>query len=75
MWHGSIRNFGIGNGKVSRLTYSVSEVAEILGVSRGLLYTQIRIGDVRAIKLGRKVVITQAVVEEILGHSIERSPR
>jgi excisionase family DNA binding protein len=55
---------------MNRLTYSVAEAAHILGVSRGLLYTQIRTGDIRAIKLGRKVVITHAVLEEILGHSI-----
>jgi excisionase family DNA binding protein len=41
---------------VNRLTYTVNEAAEILGVSRGLLYSQIRSGDIRAIKLGRKLV-------------------
>lgn len=53
---------------MNRLTYSVTEASKILGVSRGLLYTQIRQGEIRAIKLGRKVVITHAVLEEILGH-------
>ena len=55
---------------MNRLTYSVAEVAQILGVSKGLIYTQVRTGDIRAIKLGRKVVISHAVLEEILGHSI-----
>jgi excisionase family DNA binding protein len=54
---------------MNRLTYTVTEAAQILGVSRGLLYTQVRTGEIRAIKLGRKVVITHAVLEEILGHS------
>jgi excisionase family DNA binding protein len=54
---------------MNRLTFTVTEAAHILGVSRGLLYTQIRTGDIRAIKLGRKVVISHAVLEEILGHS------
>lgn len=53
---------------MNRLTYSVTEAAEILGVSRGLLYTQVRLGEIRAIKIGRKVVITHAVLEEMLGH-------
>ena len=53
---------------MNRLTYSVTEASKILGVSRGLLYNQIRQGEIRAIKLGRKVVITHAVLEEILGH-------
>jgi excisionase family DNA binding protein len=55
------------------LTYSVTEASHILGVSRGLLYTQIRAGEIRAIKLGRKVVISHAVLEEILGHSFSTS--
>jgi excisionase family DNA binding protein len=54
---------------MNRLTYTVTEAADILGVSRGLLYSQIRTGEIRAIKLGRKVVITHAVLEEILGHT------
>jgi excisionase family DNA binding protein len=55
---------------MERLTFSVAEAAELLGVSRGLLYAQIRSGEIRAIKLGRKVVITKAAVEELLGHAI-----
>jgi excisionase family DNA binding protein len=53
------------------LTFSVNEAADILGVSRGLLYSQIRSGELKAIKFGRKVVITRATVEELLGHPIE----
>jgi excisionase family DNA binding protein len=58
---------------MNRLTYSVAEAAQILGVSRGLLYNQVRAGEIRAIKLGRKVVITHAVLEEMLGHSFSTS--
>ncbi len=54
---------------MNRLTYSVAEVAQILGVSKGLIYTQVRTGDIPSIKLGRKVVISHAVLEEIIGHS------
>ena len=56
---------------MSRLTFSVTEAAGILGVSRGLLYSQIRSGELKAIKFGRKVVITRATVEELLGHPLE----
>lgn len=56
---------------MSRLTYNVADAAEILGVSPGLLYSQVRNGQLRAIRFGRKVVITRATLEEILGHPIE----
>jgi excisionase family DNA binding protein len=55
---------------MDRLTFTVTEAAELLGVSRGLLYAKVRSGDVRAIKLGRKVVITKATVEQLLGHPL-----
>jgi excisionase family DNA binding protein len=58
---------------MTRLTFTVTEAAEILGVSRGLLYTQIRTGEIRAIKLGRKVVISRATIEELLGHPLENA--
>jgi excisionase family DNA binding protein len=56
---------------MTRLTFTVTEAAQILGVSRGLLYSQVRNGDVKAIKLGRRYVITKATLEEMLGHSFD----
>ncbi len=55
---------------MDRLTFTVTEAAALLGVSRGLLYAKVRSGEIRAIKLGRKVVITKATVEQLLGHSL-----
>jgi excisionase family DNA binding protein len=54
----------------NRLTIHVSEFAKLLGVSQGLIYNQIRSGEIKAIKIGRKVVISRRVVEEILGHPL-----
>lgn len=59
---------------MSRLTFSVVETAEILGVSKGLVYSKVKSGEIKALKLGRKVVITKATIEELLGHRIEVSP-
>lgn len=59
---------------MSRLTFSVDEAAHILGVSRGLVYAQIRAEHIRAVKIGRKLLITKATIEQLLGHPIEVSP-
>jgi excisionase family DNA binding protein len=53
--------------KIEQVTYSISEVAKMLGCSRGLVYAKVRDGEIKAIKLGRKIMIHRTVVESILG--------
>lgn len=55
---------------IQRQTLSISEAAEILGVSRGLIYNQIVEGNIKAIHIGRKIVIARTVIEEILGQPL-----
>ena len=40
-----------------RMTYTVDEVAQVLGVSRGIAYEQVRGGEIPARRLGKRWVI------------------
>lgn len=44
-------------GGAARLTVSVEEAAEMLGVSRGTAYNLVRTGDIPSLRLGRRIVV------------------
>ena len=50
-----------------RLAYSVDEVAHLTGLSRDLLYDQMRRGNLHYIKIGRRRLITRQHLEQFLG--------
>jgi excisionase family DNA binding protein len=49
-----------------RLTYTVAEVAEILGISRSTAYDCVRRGEIPALTLGRRVVVSRAALSGLL---------
>jgi excisionase family DNA binding protein len=49
-----------------RLAYSVSEAARLTGLSRDLLYDQMRQGNLDYIKVGRRRLITRQHLEQFL---------
>jgi excisionase family DNA binding protein len=49
-----------------RLAYSVNEAARITGLSRDLLYDQMRQGNLDYIKVGRRRLITRHHLEQFL---------
>ena len=51
---------------LQRLTYTVAEVAQLLGVSRSTAYDCIRRGEIPALVLGRRVVVSAAVLNALL---------
>jgi excisionase family DNA binding protein len=51
----------------ARLTYTVPEVAELLGISRSTAYECVRRGEIPALTLGRRVVIAKATIDAMLG--------
>jgi excisionase family DNA binding protein len=51
---------------VPRLTFTVSESAEILGVSRTTAYELVRSGALPCVRLRRRIVITRRTLEELL---------
>ena len=52
--------------EVERLTYSVSEAARALGVSRTFIYELARQNAIRHIRLGKRVLIPRDTVCEML---------
>ena len=56
------------NGKVISMKkfFSVKEVAELLGVSRSLIYDKVCRGTIPSRRVGRRILIPATYVEEIL---------
>jgi excisionase family DNA binding protein len=52
-----------------RLAYSVDEVAQITGLSRDLLYDQMRTGRLSYTKVGRRRIITRQHLEAFLAEA------
>src|ERR1700741_656959 len=55
-----------------RLTYTVPEVAELLGISRSTAYECIRRGEIPALVLGRRIVVSRAALKALLDRSEAR---
>ena len=51
---------------MERLTYSVAEVAQLLGVSRGSVYNHIRTGEIRSITIGSRIVVPRRVIADLV---------
>ena len=52
---------------VRRRTYSVPEVAVILGIGRSTAYALVKRGDLTALRVGGRVVIARAEIDRLLG--------
>ena len=50
-----------------RLAYSVDEAARLTGLSRDLLYDEMRRGHLDYLKVGRRRLITRQHLEQFLG--------
>ncbi|HEV8275684.1 MAG TPA: helix-turn-helix domain-containing protein [Streptosporangiaceae bacterium] len=55
-----------GDRPGDRLAYSVDEAAAITGLSRDLLYDQMRAGILAYLKVGRRRIITRQHLEAFL---------
>ena len=49
-----------------RLTYTVSEAAEAIGISRSKLYTLLAQGQLRNVRVGRRTLIPVQAVTDLL---------
>jgi excisionase family DNA binding protein len=56
------------NGKTARkrLTLTVDETAEVLGISRWLAYALVRRGEIPSVRLGNRVVVPIARLQAML---------
>ena len=50
-----------------RLAYSVDEAARLTGLSRDLLYDEMRRGNLPYVKVGRRRLITRQHLQQFLG--------
>jgi len=57
-------------GRLPRLTYSVAEVAQLLGISRGSVYNYIRSGELRCITLGNRIMVPKCVIDDLIESSV-----
>lgn len=54
-----------------RLTLTVEEAAELLGVSRGTAYEAARRGELPVVRIGRRLLVPRARLAELLGGDAE----
>jgi excisionase family DNA binding protein len=57
----------MSDSSTERLAYSVDEAARLTGLSRDLLYDQMRRGKLPYVKIGRRRLITRQHLEQFLG--------
>ena len=55
------------NTPVRSLTLSVTETAELLGISRSTAYESVRDGTIPSLRFRRRIVIPKAALERLLG--------
>jgi excisionase family DNA binding protein len=53
--------------QAERLAYSVDEAAQLTGLSRDLLYDEMRRGNLAYVKVGRRRLITRHHLQRFLG--------
>ena len=54
------------DNQAERLTLSVPVAAAMVGIGRSTLYELVRSGDVRSVRLGKRIVIPITVIEALL---------
>ncbi len=52
-----------------RLTYTVEEAAEKLGISRPVAYQAVNRGDIPVIRIGRRILVPVAALEKLLANA------
>jgi excisionase family DNA binding protein len=55
---------------MARHTYTVTEAAQILGISRSSAYEAIRRGEIPSIVIGHRIVIARTAIDRLLGSAI-----
>jgi excisionase family DNA binding protein len=50
-----------------RLTLSVEEAAEVLGIGRTLAYEAVRRGDIPTVRIGRRHLVPREALDQLLG--------
>ena len=54
---------------MEKLTFTVSEFGRLAGIGRNLAYEAVRTGQVRAVRIGKRLLIPKSEVRRLLGES------
>ena len=60
---------------MNRRTYTVTETAEILGISRSSAYEAVRRGDIPSIAVGHRIVIARSVLDRLIDGDADDQPK
>ena len=52
--------------KAEKLVITVAETRKLLGLSRGLMYEAVRSRQIPSIRIGRRILISRALLEKML---------
>lgn len=52
---------------MERATYTIEEVAKMLGVGRSSAYQAVRVGEIPTIRVGRRLLVPKLALEKMLG--------
>jgi excisionase family DNA binding protein len=56
---------------IQKLAYNLGEAATALGVTYRAVYRMVRGGQLRAVRVGRRIIIPRSALEELLGERRE----
>ena len=59
--------------QLERLTFTVEEAGELLGISRALAYEMARTGRLPTLRFGKRIVVPKKVIENLLERSASSS--
>lgn len=51
---------------IERQTYDVPTIAKIIGVGRNQAYEAIRSGEIKSIRIGKRIVVSRAELDRLL---------
>ena len=52
---------------MKRMTFTVEEAAKLLGIGRSAAYEAVRMGTIKSLRFGRRIVIPRVALEDLLG--------
>ena len=59
--------------KLERIVYTVTEAAEILGISRPTAFQGVERGEIPHIRVGRRILIPKAALDKLLATAGSRA--
>jgi excisionase family DNA binding protein len=54
----------------TRLTVTVEEAARILGIGRALAYEAVRMGQIKSVRIGRRILVPLAPLKKMLNADV-----